>query len=779
MNEATLFSYLWPTLGLTIAHFLWQGFLIAAITAIVLAILRRATPACRYMVNCVSMIFGFVVFVTTFILIFSQSGEAPLSGLDSDLLMSSTILADSPVSEAQHQIDMTMSIIDESTGTLPAKNVTFWQMATAFWSINTLAWMWLAGALFMLTRFAVQWNTARYLKTNLVITPDQKWHRLFDEIKAKMGINKGIKILQSSLVETPMVIGWMSPVVLIPTSVFTSLTTDQIRMILTHELAHIRRYDHLVNIAQGAIEIMLFFHPMTWWLSKNIRIEREYCCDDAAITVTSKPRLFAEALIELEALRIKRQNQLPNTALALTGGSLMSRIKRIVNPVSSQDANRLQSKTPLALLLTLLLLMSGMTYVASTAYATANAGNETSEAIQDHDGHSHADHDDHEHHDDHGHHDEHDIDFEHFPDDQELRDMIAEGVEEGEVSRRQAGDIMTLHKELQTQIADGELSKQEAARVFHEEVLQLLGWNDHDEDETDSRRMIFPTHEALRSRIEDGLREGDVNREQAAQIMAIYERFQAGIESGRMSHEDAGPAFRNRVMAMLDEENGHGREDHQHRDDHHDQGHDHHDQGHDRIMAARIGGMLMTLGEAVESGRMSPEDAMRQIMETAERMGMMQHHEHDERHAEFERQERELMEAVRRGDISEEDAHRRLKEMERHMMGGDRDHQRRGDQGDGMSKEDYNRAVDRLKRGVESGNISEEDADRRIEEMKREMKRQSRGDDDHMNADQQEEYMKRVSQRLEKAVESGRMTEREAKDKYAEMEREMHERMRD
>ena len=320
---------------------------------------------------------------------------------------------------------------------------------------------------------------------------------------------------------------------------------------------------------------------------------------------------------------------------------------------------------------------------------------------------------------------------------------------------------MAIHERMAQGIAKGSIKRDEAGRLFHDQVMQTLGWDDHDHDDH------FPSREEVRDYLGQALKHGEVTREQANDIKRLHERFEAGIESGDIPHDEAGRMFMERVENML---HGH---DHDH-DDHQDHGH-----RDDHRMAMRIGAMLITLGEAVESGRMSPEDAMRQVMEAAERMGMMQHHEHDERHADFERQERELMEAVRRGDISEEDAHRRLKEMERHMRGRDQDHQRRRDQGDGMSKEDYNRAVDRLKRGVESGRISEEDSDRRIEEMEREMKRQSRGDDGHMNADQQEEHMKRVAQRLEKAVESGRMTEKEAKDKYDEMEREMHERMRD
>ena len=72
-----------------------------------------------------------------------------------------------------------------------------------------------------------------------------------------------------------MVIGWLRPVILIPSAAFMNLTTAELRLVLAHELSHIRRHDHLINLAQALVEVTLFFHPVTWWLSRQIRTERE------------------------------------------------------------------------------------------------------------------------------------------------------------------------------------------------------------------------------------------------------------------------------------------------------------------------------------------------------------------------------------------------------------------------------------------------------------------------------------------------------------------------
>ena len=101
----------------------------------------------------------------------------------------------------------------------------------------------------------------------------------------------------------PTVIGWLKPVVLLPASALAALTPQQLEAILAHELAHIRRHDYLVNLLQTLVETLLFYHPAVWWLSRRIRIERENCCDDLAVSLCGDPVAYAAALADLEALR--------------------------------------------------------------------------------------------------------------------------------------------------------------------------------------------------------------------------------------------------------------------------------------------------------------------------------------------------------------------------------------------------------------------------------------------------------------------------------------------
>ena len=102
-------------------------------------------------------------------------------------------------------------------------------------------------------------------------------------------------------VDTPTVIGWLRPVVLLPVAALANLTPDQVQAILAHELAHVRRHDFVVNLLQTIAETLLFYHPAVWWLSHRIRVEREHCCDDIAVEVCGDPVGYAEALTTLAA----------------------------------------------------------------------------------------------------------------------------------------------------------------------------------------------------------------------------------------------------------------------------------------------------------------------------------------------------------------------------------------------------------------------------------------------------------------------------------------------
>jgi len=181
-------------------------------------------------------------------------------------------------------------------------------------------------------------------KESLSVIPDS-WKAIFEQVTAQLKINKVIRFHLSSIVNVPLVIGYLKPVVLFPLALVSQLDNDQVEAILIHELSHIRRNDFLLNLIKTAIETLLFYNPFVWMAGRFIHIEREHACDDLVLKITGKPLNYAHALLKLELLKDKSS---PAYALAATGKTqnLYQRIKRITN----MKTNYLNAKQQMAAL---------------------------------------------------------------------------------------------------------------------------------------------------------------------------------------------------------------------------------------------------------------------------------------------------------------------------------------------------------------------------------------------------------------------------------------------
>ena len=105
------------------------------------------------------------------------------------------------------------------------------------------------------------------------------------------------------MVDVPCMMGYFKPVILLPFTLSTYLSAEEVEAILLHELAHIKRGDYLVNLLQQVIGILLFFNPCMLLINKIINEERENCCDDLVVEATASPLIYAKALFKLEQTR--------------------------------------------------------------------------------------------------------------------------------------------------------------------------------------------------------------------------------------------------------------------------------------------------------------------------------------------------------------------------------------------------------------------------------------------------------------------------------------------
>src|SRR5437870_263431 len=227
--------------------------------------------------------------------------------------------------------------------------------------------LWFGGVLVMSLRLASGWLAVRRLWTTGTHPVPEGCEEALGRLVRRLRVTRPVRVFQSALVQVPAVIGWLRPVILLPASALTGLTPLQLDALLAHELAHVRRYDYLVNLLQSAVETLLFYHPAVWWVSQQVRDEREHCCDDLAVAVCGDPHFYARALLGMERLRVTP----PGFVLAAAGrgGSLMGRIRRLVAPVQTEIFPRW-----MAGVIAVALALGGGAHLATGTAATGDRG---------------------------------------------------------------------------------------------------------------------------------------------------------------------------------------------------------------------------------------------------------------------------------------------------------------------------------------------------------------------------------------------------------------------
>ncbi len=288
-------------LGQAIAHSLWQGAAAALALGMVLWISRSARV--RYAAACAGLLLILVAFGVTFVRSIPDS---------------------TPI---RRQNEIRLAIRERSGAGNPVAPI-----GTAPF-LPWLAPFWAAGVLLFHLRAMAGWTAARRLRTTGVCAPESEWAHRLDQLRGRMRASRPVVLLESSLAKTPLVIGHIRPVILMPVGLLAGLPLAQVEAILLHELAHVRRRDYLVNLLQTWVEGLFFYHPAAWWISRVIRAEREHCCDDLAASVQGDRFVYASALAAVEQSRWSAE-----PAVAATGGNLVKRIRRLLHPDGPRPA---------------------------------------------------------------------------------------------------------------------------------------------------------------------------------------------------------------------------------------------------------------------------------------------------------------------------------------------------------------------------------------------------------------------------------------------------------
>jgi bla regulator protein blaR1 len=209
--------------------------------------------------------------------------------------------------------------------------------------------VWLTGLAFFLLRLAGGVWYAERLKYKATTELPASFQQLVTRLARKTGVKRAVRVLESALLQTPVVVGWLKPVILLPVGMVNRLSPEQTEAILAHELAHICRHDYLLNLLQSCIEALFYFNPAVWHISALVRAEREHSCDDTAVRVCGNSLAYAKALVQLQEM----SRPAPALAMALHNGkgALLHRIQRILHPTIKSSSDIMEKITVTGLLL--------------------------------------------------------------------------------------------------------------------------------------------------------------------------------------------------------------------------------------------------------------------------------------------------------------------------------------------------------------------------------------------------------------------------------------------
>ncbi len=342
-------AHILDSLGWAVIHSLWQGALAALAVYLFRAMTRDSQAGLRCGFELVALGICFAAFIGTFtIKMLSPVSATPITTMVNELILPT---ATTPMTTGPAEIATSIS----------GRSMTQYT--------PLLGILWCFGFLFLASRYTIGFAMTHRLRTRGLSAAPTQWQDRFHTLVLNSGIFRNVKLHISDRVKGPMTFGFFKPVVLVPASFFSRLPADQIEAILLHEIAHIRRHDYLINLAQTAIKTILFFHPAIHYICRTIDEDREKACDDFAVNYTRNPKALAKGLATLRLSLTP-----PEFAMAASHKQkpLLRRLTRLTAPEESRRRRPGQSWGQVATSLAALVVAAGIYSTANFEFANAH-----------------------------------------------------------------------------------------------------------------------------------------------------------------------------------------------------------------------------------------------------------------------------------------------------------------------------------------------------------------------------------------------------------------------
>ena len=304
MSEVMLLA---RAIGWSMALSLLQGAFIGGGVFLMVSSGRNWRPQLRHSVILAAQVAVFVLFVAGAVTLhqsWRSSGEAlpsiipALRGENS-----AALLAANAVSERPGVVEV-LRIVD--------------------WFAVGLAAFWLAGVVWFAGSLIRDWRRLRVLMQNASERADLR--PMVEQVGSALAVRTRITAMQAR-VPSPSVLGWIRPIVVLPADLDATLTPEQLKAIIAHEIAHVRRGDYPLHVVESMLRVLFFFNPVMHYLISSSRATREEACDDLAVRVCGNALVYARAL---ERMETGRRDRVGTPALAVTDGNLLTRVRRLI-----------------------------------------------------------------------------------------------------------------------------------------------------------------------------------------------------------------------------------------------------------------------------------------------------------------------------------------------------------------------------------------------------------------------------------------------------------------
>ena len=375
-------------LAVTLLHLLWQGLAVGLFVALSTYCLRGATANLRYRINVVGLLVFVACFPVTFLVVGEQNiGPAinvipvnlPIVGVNSSQEHTAEFSPQPPISEEyslkSSHADLPATVDSNFPSTENGRSTTLEnppvaasETSASISSIHAILKpaapyaiaIYLLGVLLMLCRLMKALWGGQRLRREAIPIEDDSLLAMIARQTEQFQLKTAPAVAYCASLHVPVVVGLFKPMILLPTSLATGLTMDQIEALFVHELAHIRRYDLVVNLLQRFIEAVLFFHPAVWYISRQVSIERENACDDLVVSAGWQRISYANALVGMAELcsAAKRKLEENQTGLLAASGANQSQFKKRILRLLETDPTPRLRLTRSGILLSLLLLTS-------------------------------------------------------------------------------------------------------------------------------------------------------------------------------------------------------------------------------------------------------------------------------------------------------------------------------------------------------------------------------------------------------------------------------------